>query len=109
MLFRSDAFVQGSVIYQGRSASDLRTVERGDLGMLKSYTTGDLSGGVSWDNFSVEVFVKNLWDERGEVYRYAECAAAVCAATTAARGPGGTTYVVPIQPATFGLKFGQKF
>lgn len=48
----------------------------------------------------MELYAVNLFDERGQVTRYTQCAEAVC---------GDNTYYVPIKPRTVGLKFGQKF
>jgi outer membrane receptor protein involved in Fe transport len=101
-----DAFLQGSMVYVGRRTSDLRSAERADLGPIPSYVSFDLSGGVSNDSFSASIFLKNAFDERGQIYRYAECPAAVCATQYKNLG---VTYIVPIQPLTFGVKFGQKF
>ncbi|MDB5396348.1 MAG: TonB-dependent receptor [Rhodospirillales bacterium] len=102
-----DAFLQGSVVYVGRRTSDLRSLERADLGPIPAYASVDLSAGVSNDSFSASVFLKNAFDERGQIYRYAECPANVCATQT--NNHSGVVYAVPIQPLTIGFKFGQKF
>jgi outer membrane receptor protein involved in Fe transport len=94
------AHVQGSYVYQGKSWADLRIVEREILGRLPSYSTLDVTAGVNRDNWFAELYLKNAFDERGEVSRYAECAIQVC---------GAQTYVVPIRPRMVGLRFGQKF
>ena len=101
-----DAFLQGSLVYVGRRTSDLRSLERADLGAIPSYVSVDLSAGVSNDSFSASVFLKNATDERGQIYRYAECPANVCATQI---NHSGVTYIVPITPLTIGIKFGQKF
>ncbi len=101
-----DAFLQGSLVYVGRRTSDLRSQERADLGPIPSYVSVDLSAGVSNDSFSASVFLKNATDERGQIYRYSECPANVCATQI---NHAGVTYIVPIQPLTIGVKFGQKF
>jgi iron complex outermembrane receptor protein len=62
---------------------------------------------VSNDSFNASIFLKNAFDERGQIYRYAECPANVCA--TQSNNHQGVVYAVPIQPLTFGIKFGQKF
>jgi iron complex outermembrane receptor protein len=102
-----DAFLQGSVVYVGRRTSDLRSLERADLGPIPAYASVDLSAGVSNDSFNASIFLKNAFDERGQIYRYAECPANVCATQT--NNHQGVVYAVPIQPLTFGIKFGQKF
>lgn len=102
-----DAFFQGSLIYVGRRTSDLRSQERADLGPMPAYVSVDMSAGVSNDSFSASIFIKNAFDDRGQLYRYSECPANVCA--TQKFGGAGVTYIVPINPLTFGIKFGQKF
>ena len=95
-----EAHVQGSIVHQSASQSDLRLFERSILGKLPSYTTFDFSFGVARGNWHMELYAVNLFDERGQVTRYTQCAEAVC---------GDNTYYVPIKPRTVGLKFGQKF
>jgi hypothetical protein len=54
---------------------------------------------------SIELFIKNAFDERGEINRSAPC--------TTCEVPNGTqpaiVYVFPITPLLVGLRFGQKF
>jgi outer membrane receptor protein involved in Fe transport len=95
-----DGFVQGSVIFSGGSAAALSLADRAALGRQPAYSEVDLSTGIAIDNTSIELFIKNALDSRGQIYRYAECATATC---------GVEPYVGVIQPLTVGLKFGQKF
>jgi iron complex outermembrane receptor protein len=95
-----DSFVQGSLLNQSSSWPELRTVQRSILGRLDGYTQLDVSAGTRFADWSLEAFIKNVADERGEVSRYAECPITVC---------GVQTYIVPIQPRTIGLKLGRKF
>ncbi|MEO8113698.1 MAG: TonB-dependent receptor [Phenylobacterium sp.] len=94
------AHMQASVVYQGSSTADLRTVESTILGRLPSYTTADLTAGVKKERWTAEAFIKNAFDARGEVTRFAECAIQVC---------GPQTYIVPIRPMLIGVRFGQDF
>jgi outer membrane receptor protein involved in Fe transport len=95
-----DGFVQGSVLFNGGSAAALALADRALLGRQQAYTSADFSTGISMDNLSFEIFIKNAFDTRGQVYRYAECATATC---------GVEPYVNVIQPRTIGMKFSQKF
>jgi iron complex outermembrane receptor protein len=95
-----NAFVQGAAVYTGERESDLRTVERAIIGNLPSYTQFDFSLGVSRGNMSLDLFINNAFDERGELYRFAECAETIC---------GTEIYSIDAQPRTVGLRFGQKF
>jgi iron complex outermembrane receptor protein len=94
------AYFQGAVVHEGKRFSDLRLVEREILGDLPAYTTLDLSLGFAKDDWKLDFYVRNATDKRGEVSRFAQCAEAVC---------GAQTYVVPIQPRIFGVRFSQSF
>lgn len=106
-LANMDAFAQASVAYQSDVYNDIRTYERGLIGDSEGYTTANFSTGIDMPTWSVSLYVNNLTDERGEVARYAECATATCA-TDQAGIPGGV-YIVPVQPRTIGIRFGQRF
>ncbi len=108
-----DSYVQGSVIYSSEREADLRTIVtptdyglidplyvREVLGQLPSYTVADLAAGFGKDDWRLELFVQNVFDERAEVGRFAQCLEEVC---------GQEIYVVPQRPRTIGLKFSQEF
>jgi outer membrane receptor protein involved in Fe transport len=92
--------LQGAVLTQTNRWVDLRLTERDIVGRMPGYTTADFSVGAERGDLSVELFVTNAFDSRGNVFRFAQCAETVC---------GDKTYIVPTQPRTVGLKFGQKF
>lgn len=94
------AHVQGAWVYQSKSYADLRTIERDIEGAMPSFSTFDFTGGVKRDNWFVEAFLKNAFDERGNVSRTTQCAIQVC---------GAQTYIVPTKPRTIGIRFGQNF
>ncbi len=95
-----DSYVQGAVVYVGERRSDLRDAENSIVGDMGSYTTVDLAAGLGSGNWKVELYVANVADERGELFKFAQCAEAVC---------GEQTYVVTTMPRTFGLRFNQDF
>ncbi len=95
-----DAHLQGALVYAGKRWADLRVVERAIIGRLGSYTNFDVTAGVDNGTYSIELFVGNVFDKRGEVTRFAQCAEQVC---------GFQTYTVTTPPRTFGVRFGQKF
>src|SRR5262249_15387458 len=68
------AHVQAAWVYQGSAWSDLRTAERELIGKQPSYSIVDFAGGIDNDSWGLELFVKNAFDERAEIARYAECA-----------------------------------
>jgi outer membrane receptor protein involved in Fe transport len=108
-----ESWVQGAVVYASEREADLRIREvptydlitpyvpiRGILGTMPSYTTADLSFGVSRDNWRVELYGTNIFDEQAEVGRFAQCLEEIC---------GDQIYVSTQRPRFIGLKFSQEF
>ncbi|MGH8173875.1 MAG: TonB-dependent receptor, partial [Rhodanobacteraceae bacterium] len=95
-----ETYVQAAALFEGRRSSDLRVYENSITGDMPGYGTLDLSAGFKKDLWSYDVFLKNAFDNRGQVARYAECATAVC---------GAQTYVVPVQPRMFGVRVTRDF
>jgi outer membrane receptor protein involved in Fe transport len=103
-------FVQGSVVHVGRRTSDLRLYERGILGDLDAYSVADLSAGFTRNTWSTTFFITNLFDERGDVNHFTNCAESVCGASgVVAEYPNGQVYTVTNQPRTFGVKVSKEF
>jgi outer membrane receptor protein involved in Fe transport len=100
MVGEFDAHVQGSMVTQTSSWTDLRLAERAIIGEQKGWTSFDFSTGLETGAWSMEVYFQNLTDERASLYRYAQCAESVC---------GGQTYIVPNQPRTIGFRLGREF
>ena len=62
------------------------------------------------NNWSLDLFVKNVTDERGQMNRFLQCATDVCGAPNlVAEYPNGQIYITPIQPRTYGIRFSQEF
>lgn len=95
-----DAHLQAALVYVGERNSDLRTFENDIVGKLPSYTLTNFSAGVGRDDWELELFINNAFDEYAEFSRYAECAEARC---------GPQTYSVVAPPRLIGLKFSQEF
>lgn len=95
-----DGYFQAAGVYNGSSWSDLQRGDRDKLGKQDAYTILDLSGGISWDNYSLDLFISNATDERAELFKFAQCATDVC---------GVNPYTVTNPPRTIGLRFSQKF
>ncbi len=94
------AYVQAAAFGVGRRRTDLRTIENNILGDLPGYGSVDLSAGFKHNQWSFDTYLKNAFDNRGQLARYAECQAIVC---------GGTTYIIPIPPRTFGVRASYDF
>ncbi len=95
-----ESFIQASMVNQTGNWTELRTADRNTMGRQAGYTLLDVSGGMTRDDWSMSVYIKNLTDKRASLGRYAECAVSTC---------GPQPYVVPNQPRTIGLKVGRKF
>jgi iron complex outermembrane receptor protein len=96
-----DAHVQGAVAYVGSRYPELRTVQREILGKEPAYTIFDFTTGLARNGYTLELFVNNVFDERGQLDRWAQCDATIC-------GISGT-YITPTMPRTIGISFGQRF
>jgi iron complex outermembrane receptor protein len=96
-----DAHVQGAVAYVGSRYPELRTLQRDILGKEPAYTIFDFTTGLARDGYTLELFVSNVFDEKGQLDRWAQCDASVC-------GLEGT-YITPTMPRTIGLAFGKRF
>jgi iron complex outermembrane recepter protein len=88
---------QVNAAYQSSATSDLRTAQSSVLGTLGSYGTVNLAIGSEWDSYSLELYVSNLFDERGEVSKFLQC------------GACSRVYIAPINPRMFGVRAGAKF
>ena len=95
-----EAYVQAAVFGTGRRRSDLRIAQNNDLGNLPGYGTFDLSAGFKQNQWSLDFYLKNAFDNRGQIANYAECRPEVC---------GGTTYIIPVQPRTLGMRVTRDF
>lgn len=89
------AYVQAAAFGVGRRRTDLRDLENGILGDMPGYGSVDLSTGIKYNQWSFDAYLKNTFDNRGQIARYAECQPTIC---------GGTTYIIPIQPRTVGIR-----
>ena len=96
-----DAHVQGSLVYQSSTWAALVVADRDALGQQPAYALADFTAGVDRGKFSTELFVSNAFDRLAQYSRYSECGVQAC-------GPFAT-YVIPAQPRTVGIRFGQKF
>ena len=81
-----EAHLQGAAAYIGSRWPELRTVQRDIFGKEKAYTIANFSIGGTKGPYSLELFINNAFDEKGEADRWAQCDAA-CAASTAHTSP----------------------
>jgi len=93
------AHVQGSLVHTGSAYPDLKALDRSVTGKVPTATTFDFTLGVDRDSWRVEMFAKNLFDEKGQLDRFVQCAPATCT----------RVYTIPIRPRIIGLRVGQTF
>jgi iron complex outermembrane recepter protein len=96
----SDAFAQASAQHQGGTRSFLTDADFATVGGTKSFTTVDFSVGAKFGQFSLEAFIVNAFDKRGQLSLNTVCSTTIC-------GPFSRIY--PNKPQIFGLKAGTKF
>ena len=102
--------IQFAWSHQSSAPSDIRrfNTRRGQItpgaasifGVIQPYDTVDLAIGGKHGSFTAELFATNLFDDRGETYRTAQCSARIC---------GGLVYVAPVLPRQIGIRGGYRF
>jgi outer membrane receptor protein involved in Fe transport len=93
-------YVQGTVFYQSSSTSNLDTYLNSLLGNTSGFSSIDLSAGVKRGNWTLEAFMQNAFDKRGELSKNTFCSIQYC-------HDSSRTY--PIKPQFFGVSFSQRF
>ncbi|WP_246155999.1 TonB-dependent receptor [Sphingorhabdus profundilacus] len=96
----NDAFLQGSINHQGGTRSFLTDDDFAAVGPTRAFTTFDFSAGTSFGDWSVEAFIQNAFDKRGQLSLNTACSTTIC---------GAFSRVYPVKPQLFGLKLGTKF
>ena len=100
------AHVQMAGVYQTEIRTELQDADDALIGRQGAYGTLDFAFGVDNEasGWSVEAYVTNLTDTRGEAYLSTQCSTSVCANPV-----NGIVYQVPNQPRTFGLRVGYQY
>ena len=110
-----ESYLQAGAFGEGRRRSDLRLAENSWLHDMPGYGTVDLSAGTKLDKWSFDFFLKNVFDNRGQLFRYAECAEEKCGLnpdlpkTPEQLALPGQVYVIPVQPRTIGFRITRDF
>ena len=113
-----NAHAQASVLYQSERTAAVLTDDIHNLGNMPGFATVDFAVGAERDKTSFELFIKNAFDERGQLNRFTPCTTSVCApGYPAGVGSNGiaypatppAVYIVPTTPLTIGIRLGQKF
>jgi outer membrane receptor protein involved in Fe transport len=103
------AHAQAAVSYEGKRRSDLRDLENGIIGNLDAYTLVDTTAGIEHGPWSVDLYVKNLFDVRGQITRGVQCLETVCGDPDGLTAIGPKIYTTVSRPRTIGLRVGRKF
>jgi iron complex outermembrane recepter protein len=90
---------QAAFVYQTSSSPLLYPVFNQHLGDMPAYGLLNLSAGMERNGLNVQLFLSNALDKLGELTRFAQCTPTTCT----------QPYVIPVQPRTIELRFGQKF
>ena len=101
-LGRFNSFVQGSFAYQSGvtySLEDTRLI----VPETKAFGTFNLSAGIAQNSWTLQAYINNVFDERGQLGRNSECNDSFYHYCL------NNTHVLPTAPMQFGLQFGQRF
>lgn len=104
-----DGHAQGAASYIGRRRSDLRDAENAIKGDFDPFTTVDLSFGVKKESLRFELFVTNLFDERGVINSGVQCLETTCGDPDGISNTGGVFYDFVTRPRIIGIKAGFDF
>ncbi|HTU11855.1 MAG TPA: TonB-dependent receptor [Allosphingosinicella sp.] len=100
---------QASGAYEGRRTRDLRADEAAIYGAMPGYATVDLTAGLEHRDWSIELFARNLFDERGITGRSIQCNELVCGDQLGQTAIGPKIYSFVTTPRTIGLRIGRRF
>jgi iron complex outermembrane receptor protein len=103
------AHVQASASYESKRRADLRDIENAIIGELDGFTVVDTAAGIENGPWSLDLYVKNLFNVRGQITKGIQCLETVCG------DPGGETLIGPkiyttiTRPRLIGVRIGRKF
>jgi outer membrane receptor protein involved in Fe transport len=92
-------FGQAAYVYQTKTTPTLRVDETRIMGVQPAYGLLDLTFGASLNQSTLQFVVTNATDRRAQLSRF----------TQTAPPADNQIYIIPAQPRTFAIKFGQKF
>jgi iron complex outermembrane receptor protein len=92
-------FGQAAYVYQTKTTPTLRVDETRIMGTQPAYGLLDLAFGASLNQSTLQFVVTNATDRRAQLSRFAQTAPPA----------DNQIYIIPAQPRTLAIKFGQKF
>lgn len=93
-----NGFAQGTAVNQSSTRSALKNGDEANLGPTPGFTTANFSSGFGKGNWSLQAYIENAFNERGQLTR-----------TGVFTSTASFLYVYPIKPETFGIRFEQRF
>jgi iron complex outermembrane receptor protein len=108
-LMGMNGHVQASLSHEGRRTRDLRLEQRAIYGDLRSYQIVDLNAGIQNDRWSIQIFARNLFDERGALGSGIQCNELTCGDPDGLTAIGPKIYTYVNRPRTLGIRFGVEF
>jgi iron complex outermembrane recepter protein len=96
-----NSFVQGAFVYQSGTTYSLEDT-RLIVPTTPAFGTFNLSAGIGQNSWTLEAYINNVFDERGQLGRNAEC-------NDSTHYCLNNTHILPTAPMQFGLQFGQRF
>ena len=108
-LWGMNGHVQMSASHEGSRTRDIRPAIAPIYGNLSAYEIVDLSAGLQNDQWSIELFARNLFDERGALGSGIQCNELVCGDPGGATAIGPKIYTFVSRPRTIGIRVGRRF
>lgn len=107
--FNTKAHVQASASYESKRRADLRDIENAIIGELDGFTIVDTAAGVENGPWSLDLYVKNLFNVRGQITKGIQCLETVCGDPDGETAIGPKIYTTITRPRLIGLRIGRKF
>ncbi|OYX91059.1 MAG: hypothetical protein B7Y74_15300, partial [Novosphingobium sp. 35-62-5] len=73
-----DAYVQGAALYQTGATQDLNVDQNALYGNTPGFVSFDFSAGIKKENWTLDVFLQNAFDKRGELTKNTFCSIDFC-------------------------------
>lgn len=95
-----DFYVQGAALYQTGATQDLNVDQNALFGNTPGFVSFDFSAGVRTESWTLDVFLQNAFDKRGQLTKNTFCSIDFCS---------GSSRTFTIKPQFFGIRWGQKY
>jgi outer membrane receptor protein involved in Fe transport len=93
-------YIQGAALYQTGATQDLNVENNALYGNTPGFVSFDFAAGVRKEHWTIDAFIQNAFDRRGQLTRNTFCSITFCA---------GSTRTFIIRPQFFGLKIGYRY